>query len=63
MRGAGAGRALIACAQDIAAAFGAAQLHRLTHETTSRARRLNDDMAARSGFIQDRLATAERTER
>ncbi len=54
-RGAGVGRALIAYAQDMAAAFGAAHVHWLTHESNSRARRLYDDVATRSGFIDYRV--------
>lgn len=63
MRGAGVGRALIAYAQETAATFGAAHVHWLTHETNARARRLYDDVATRSGFIQYRVPTLERHQR
>ncbi len=55
-RGAGTGRALIAHVMAAAAAFGAAQVHWLTHETNHRAMRLYDDVATRSGFVQYRVA-------
>jgi GNAT superfamily N-acetyltransferase len=55
-RGAGTGRALIAHVVEAAAGFGAAHVHWLTHETNTRAMRVYDDVATRSGFIQYRIA-------
>ncbi len=55
-RGAGTGRALIAYVVDAAAEYGAAYVHWLTHDTNTRAMRLYDDVATRSGFVQYRVA-------
>lgn len=55
-RGAGVGRGLIAHVAAAAAGFGAAQVHWLTQVTNTRAMRLYDDVAVRSGFVQYRLA-------
>ena len=57
-RGSGVGRALIAHVTKAAAAFGAAHVHWLTHHTNTRAMRLYDDVAVRSGFVQYRAATS-----
>ena len=57
-RGGGAGRALITHVATAAAAFGASYIHWLTHQTNTRAMRLYDDVAVRSGFVQYRLATS-----
>ncbi len=55
-RGTGTGRALIAHVVNAAAEFGAAYVHWLTHETNTRAIRLYDEVATRSGFVQYRVA-------
>jgi GNAT superfamily N-acetyltransferase len=55
-RGGGVGRQLIAHVAAAAAGFGASHVHWLTHESNARARRLYDQVATRSGFIQYRLA-------
>lgn len=55
-RGTGAGRALIAHVVDAAAEYGADYVHWLTHETNTRAMRLYDGVATRSGFVQYRIA-------
>lgn len=57
-RGSGVGRVLIAHVTKAAAAFGAAHVHWLTHQTNTRAMRLYDDVAVRSGFVQYRAATS-----
>lgn len=54
-RGQGVGAALIDYVAAAAAGFGAAQVHWLTHETNTRAMRLYDAVAVRSGFVQYRL--------
>lgn len=51
-RGGGVGAALIAHVVQAAAGFGAARVHWLTHETNSRAMRLYDHVAERTGFVQ-----------
>ena len=58
-RGSGVGRALIAHVVRAAAGFGAAHVHWLTHQTNSRAMRLYDDVAVRTGFVQYGLATQD----
>lgn len=52
----GIGGALIAHVVADAAAFGAAHVHWLTHETNTRARRLYDRVALLSGFVDYRIA-------
>ena len=56
-RGTGLGRALIDYVTADAAGKGCARVHWLTHESNATARRLYDDVAQRSGFIQYRKAT------
>ena len=56
-RGTGLGRALIDHVTADAGSKGCARVHWLTHETNVTARRLYDDVAVRSGFIQYRKAT------
>jgi GNAT superfamily N-acetyltransferase len=58
LRGGGVGRALINHVVQAAAAYGAAHVHWLTHETNTRAMRLYDDVAVRSGFVQYRKSTS-----
>ena len=53
-RGKGTGAALIEAVADLARANGAGRLYWMTHETNERARRLYDQIAERSGFIQYR---------
>lgn len=55
-RGKGAGAALIEAVADIARAEGAGRLYWLTHESNATARRLYDNIAQASGFIQYRKA-------
>ncbi len=50
----GLGRALIAAVEEKARAAGASRLYWLTHETNAGARKLYDQLAERSGFIQYR---------
>lgn len=57
-RGTGLGRALIDHVTADAGSKGCARVHWLTHETNVTARRLYDDVAVRSGFIQYRKATS-----
>jgi GNAT superfamily N-acetyltransferase len=54
VRGLGAGRALIAAAEQAARAHGASRVHWLTREDNHAARALYDKLADRSGFIQYR---------
>ncbi len=54
LRGRGIGRALIEAVYERAKAAGAARVYWLTHETNETARRLYDQVAERSGFIQYR---------
>ncbi|NLS05142.1 GNAT family N-acetyltransferase [Rhizobium sp. P32RR-XVIII] len=53
-RGLGTGAALIDRVADLAREHGAGRLYWMTHETNERARRLYDQVAQRSGFIQYR---------
>ena len=53
-RGKGTGRALIEAVYALARARGVTRVHWLTHETNATARRLYDEIATRSGFIQYR---------
>ncbi|MDR6430778.1 GNAT family N-acetyltransferase [Brucella pseudogrignonensis] len=55
-RGKGTGAALIEAAADLARAEGAGRLYWLTHESNATARRLYDNIAQASGFIQYRKA-------
>ena len=51
VRGKGVGRALIEGVYDRARAAGSPRVYWLTHETNAAARRLYDQVSARSGFI------------
>ncbi|MDR7147320.1 GNAT family N-acetyltransferase [Rhizobium sp. BE258] len=53
-RGLGTGAALIERVADLAREQGAGRLYWMTHESNERARRLYDQIAERSGFIQYR---------
>jgi GNAT superfamily N-acetyltransferase len=53
-RGKGTGRALIEAVYDLARGRGVTRVHWLTHETNATARRLYEEVATRSGFIQYR---------
>ena len=55
-RGRGTGALLIEAVADLARANGAGRLYWMTHETNATARRLYDQIAERSGFIQYRKA-------
>lgn len=55
-RGLGTGAALIDAVADLARTNGAGRLYWMTHETNATARRLYDQIAAASGFIQYRKA-------
>ncbi|MDQ0320500.1 GNAT superfamily N-acetyltransferase [Pararhizobium capsulatum DSM 1112] len=55
-RGLGVGAALINAVADLARENGAGRLYWMTHETNATARRLYDQIAERSGFIQYRKA-------
>jgi GNAT superfamily N-acetyltransferase len=55
-RGIGTGAALIEAVADLARASGAGRLYWMTHESNTTARRLYDQIAERSGFIQYRKA-------
>ena len=55
-RGRGTGAALIDAVADLARAHDAGRLYWMTHETNATARRLYDQIAAASGFIQYRKA-------
>lgn len=55
-RGKGTGAALIERVADLARAQGAGRLYWLTHESNATARRLYDNIAEQSGFIQYRKA-------
>lgn len=55
-RGKGTGAALIEAVADLARAEGAGRLYWLTHESNATARRLYDNIAQASGFIQYRKA-------
>ncbi|QPB21541.1 GNAT family N-acetyltransferase [Rhizobium sp. 007] len=55
-RGRGTGAALIEAVADLARKNGAGRLYWMTHETNATARRLYDQIAERSGFIQYRKA-------
>ena len=55
-RGRGTGAILIEAVADLARANGAGRLYWMTHESNATARRLYDQIAARSGFIQYRKA-------
>ena len=55
-RGLGTGAALIEAVADLARKNGAGRLYWMTHETNATARRLYDQIAERSGFIQYRKA-------
>ncbi|TCU11880.1 GNAT family N-acetyltransferase [Rhizobium sullae] len=55
-RGSGTGAALIEAVADLARENGAGRLYWMTHETNATARRLYDQIAERSGFIQYRKA-------
>ncbi|WP_455873230.1 N-acetyltransferase family protein [Rhizobium yanglingense] len=55
-RGLGTGAALIEAVADLARRNGAGRLYWMTHETNATARRLYDQIAERSGFIQYRKA-------
>jgi GNAT superfamily N-acetyltransferase len=57
-RGRGVGRALIEHAGREAARLGASRVIWLTHETNTQAQALYDKVAARTGFIQYRMAPA-----
>ncbi|WP_127090030.1 GNAT family N-acetyltransferase [Aquabacter cavernae] len=54
VRGGGVGRALISHVYDFAAARGCSRVYWLTQEGNAAARRLYDEVAERSGFIQYR---------
>lgn len=54
-RGQGVATMLIEHVRVQASAFGAKNIHWLTHESNDRAKRLYDHVATRSGFIQYRL--------
>jgi GNAT superfamily N-acetyltransferase len=55
-RGRGTGALLIEAVADLARANGAGRLYWMTHEANATARRLYDQIAERSGFIQYRKA-------
>jgi GNAT superfamily N-acetyltransferase len=55
-RGRGTGALLIEAVANLARANGAGRLYWMTHETNATARRLYDQIAERSGFIQYRKA-------
>lgn len=55
-RGKGTGAALMEAVADLARAEGAGRLYWLTHESNATARRLYDNIAQASGFIQYRKA-------
>ncbi|MGO4564680.1 N-acetyltransferase family protein [Rhizobium sp. 2YAF20] len=55
-RGRGTGALLIEAVADLARANGAGRLYWMTHETNATARRLYDQIAERSGFVQYRKA-------
>lgn len=55
-RGKGTGAALIDAVADVARTNGAGRLYWMTHETNATARRLYDQIATASGFIQYRKA-------
>ena len=58
-RGGGVGRALIAAVVEAAKEEGAARVFWNTHETNTVARRLYDEVAERSGFVQYRIQPLE----
>ena len=57
-RGAGAGRRLIEAVTDKARALGCSRVHWLTQATNTKAMRLYDRIAERSGFVQYRKILA-----